>query len=75
MAKLDFSKKPQNIGVKVEKKETVKFDSADINRVVKIPTNLIDIGENIRNEKNDAELEEYRTSHKGKKYFVNRLKG
>ena len=25
--------------------------------------------------KNDAELEEYRTSHKGKKYLVNRLKG
>ena len=64
MAKLDFSKKPQNIGVKVEKKETVKFDSADINRVVKIPTNLIDIGENIRNEKNDAELEELAESIK-----------
>ena len=25
--------------------------------------------------KNDAELEEYRTHHKGKKYLVNRLKG
>ena len=25
--------------------------------------------------KNDAELEEYRTNHKGKKYLVNRLKG
>ena len=25
--------------------------------------------------KDDAELEKYRASHKGKKYFVNRLKG
>lgn len=63
MAKLDFSNKPTQIGAKKEKKESVELKE-DKSQIVKIPTSLLDIGENIRNEKTDTELEELADSIK-----------
>lgn len=63
MAKLDFSNKPTQIGAKKEKKETIEIKK-DKSQIVKIPTSLLDIGENIRNEKTDSELEELADSIK-----------
>lgn len=64
MPKLDFSKKPTNVGVKVEKKLSIKDTNIDSSKVVKIPVSLLEIGENIRNQKDDSELEELAESIK-----------
>lgn len=58
MAKLDFSKKA-SFNKSTEKKEPEKINiDVSKNNVVKIPVSLIEIKENIRNEKDDKELEE-----------------